>query len=222
MTHCDPAISGFRAPDWANFGLYARYGKRILDVTLILIFLPIFLPLIACLALMVCIDGGPMFYGHRRIGRNGRVFRCWKIRTMVADADRILQETLAGDPAAALEWARSFKLRQDPRVTPLGRFLRKTSLDELPQLWNVLKGDMSLVGPRPITATELIFYGHNQRSYLSQRPGVTGPWQVHGRQDGCYTARVRFDRCYLHEMSLRRDFGLILRTALCILARTGS
>jgi len=222
MTHFDLTGSDTRARVGAVSGLYARYGKRLLDVTLILILLPLFLPLIVALALLVRLDGGPGYYGHKRIGLNGRAFRCWKIRTMVPDADQTLQNTLTGDPAAALEWARSFKLKNDPRVTRLGRILRKTSLDELPQIWNVLRGDMSLVGPRPITAGELSFYGPDQHTYLSQRPGVTGMWQVHGRSDGCYATRVRLDRRYGRETGLLTDIALILRTGLCVLARTGS
>lgn len=222
MTHFDLAGSGIRAPEKTAVGLYGRFGKRILDVALILVFVPLLLPLIAILALLVRLDGGPGFYGHKRIGRGGLMFRCWKIRTMMPDADQALQDYLTGDPVAALEWARSFKLKNDPRVTPLGRFLRKTSLDELPQIWNVLRGEMSLVGPRPITAGELVFYGTDQQAYLSQRPGVTGLWQVHGRADGCYTRRVRFDHNYLHEMGLRTDITLIVRTAFCVLTRTGT
>jgi len=222
MTHFDLAGSGVRAPDRAAFGPYSRFGKRILDVSLILLFLPLLAPLILILFLLACRDGGPGLFGHKRIGRNGRVFRCWKIRTMVPDADQVLQDILDGDPVAALEWAKNFKLKNDPRVTVLGRVLRKTSLDELPQIWNVLAGDMSLVGPRPITAAELVFYGADQQAYLCQRPGVTGPWQVHGRSDGCYIARVRFDRHYMRDMGLRTDMGLIIRTGFCVLARTGS
>jgi exopolysaccharide production protein ExoY len=222
MMFFDLAGSGLRAPDKAATGLYARYGKRILDVSLILLALPLLAPLIALLALLARLDGGPGFYGHKRIGQRGGVFRCWKIRTMVPDADQALQDYLNGDPVAALEWARNFKLKQDPRVTRLGRILRKTSLDELPQIWNVLCADMSLVGPRPITAGELAFYGTDQKAYLAQRPGVTGLWQVHGRVDGCYDRRVRFDRRYMREMGLVTDITLIARTAICVLARTGS
>jgi exopolysaccharide production protein ExoY len=222
MTHFDLVSSGGYVPENANDGPYANFGKRILDISLVLAFLPLLLPIIATLGLLARLDGGPSFYGHKRIGRNGRAFRCWKIRTMVPDADRALQGYLTGDPQAAVEWAISFKLKKDPRITPLGRILRRTSLDELPQIWNVLRGDMSLVGPRPITAAELIFYGPDQHYYLSQRPGVTGLWQVHGRSDGCYVARVRFDRRYVREMSLLTDFILIVRTGFCMLARTGS
>lgn len=222
MTHFDLANPGVRAPEKAIAGPYGRSGKRLLDVSLVLIFLPLFAPLILFLALLARLDGGPGFYGHKRIGRHGQAFRCWKIRTMVPNADRILQDYLAGDPLAAVEWAKSFKLKKDPRVTLLGRLLRKTSLDELPQIWNVLRGDMSLVGPRPITAAELVFYGADQHAYLAQRPGVTGLWQIYGRTDGCYSQRVRYDRRYMREMGFATDVGLIMRTGVCILARTGS
>lgn len=222
MTHSVLARSRARARDRVRSGLYTRFGKRILDLVLVLIFLPLLAPLVATLALIACRDGGPGFYGHQRIGRNGHVFRCWKIRTMVQDADQALQDTLTDDPAAAIEWAKSFKLKNDPRVTRIGRVFRKTSLDELPQIWNVLRGEMSLVGPRPITAGELAFYGPDQNTYLNQRPGITGMWQVHGRSDGCYTSRVRFDRRYGREIGLFTDTVLILRTGFCVLARTGS
>ncbi len=222
MTHFDWVGPGAQARGRTASSLYARFGKRILDVTLILVFLPLLIPLIAAIALLACLDRGPGFYGHQRIGRNGRVFRCWKIRTMVPNADQALRDILTDDPAAAIEWARSFKLKSDPRISKLGQILRKTSLDELPQIWNVLRGDMSLVGPRPITAGELAFYGPDQQTYLNHRPGITGMWQVHGRSDGCYVARVRLDQQYGRELSLFIDIALILRTGFCVLARTGS
>lgn len=202
-------------------GLYAGFGKRALDIALALLMLPLLAPIIALLWLAVRRDGGPGFYGHRRIGRHGRSFRCWKLRSMVPDADARLARTLAGDPAAAVEWARAFKLRRDPRITPVGHVLRRFSLDELPQIWNVLRGEMSFVGPRPITAGELAFYAGDRQTYLAQTPGITGLWQIEGRQDGCYRRRVALDRRYRSEQSLLLDLRLIWRTAGLVLAPTG-
>lgn len=201
--------------------LYAGIGKRALDIGLALLILPVIAPVIGLLWLMVRADGGPGLYPHRRIGRKGQSFRCWKLRTMVPEADRVLAETLQGDPLAALEWARAFKLQRDPRITPLGGHLRRLSLDELPQIWNVLRGEMSFVGPRPITAGELAFYDGEPQTYLSQTPGITGLWQVEGRSDGCYRKRVALDRRYRAEQSLRLDVLLICRTAGLVLAPTG-
>lgn len=201
--------------------LYARFGKRALDLAVALLLLPFLALPITLLWLLTRADGGPGFFAHTRIGRHGRRFRCWKIRTMVPEADRILAETLAQDPIAALDWARAFKLQDDPRVTRLGRFLRRTSLDELPQILNVLRGEMSLVGPRPITAGELAFYDGDPAAYLDQTPGITGLWQIEGRADGCFAKRVALDRRYRREQSLPLDLVLILRTAGVVLIPTG-
>ena len=200
---------------------YTRYGKRLFDLVFALVLLPLLLPVIACLIALARCDGGQGLFGHTRIGRNGTPFRCWKIRTMVPDADQRLVELLRNDPIAALEWARARKLENDPRTTRLGRFLRRTSLDELPQIFNVLRGEMSFVGPRPITAGELAFYEGDTKSYLSQTPGVTGLWQVKGRHDGCYEARVALDRKYRHKMCFSVDLLLILQTASLVLLPTG-
>ena len=166
-------------------------------------------------------DGGPGFFWHDRVGRNGRVFRCLKLRTMVPDADRQLQRVLETDPKAASEWAQHYKLQDDPRVTRLGRVLRRTSLDELPQLWNILRGNMSLVGPRPITAREMFFYDPDPSVYLRHMPGLTGIWQVEGRQDARYDLRVRLDQYYDAHRCLAMDLGLILRAFVCVIRPTG-
>ncbi|MDD9739525.1 MAG: sugar transferase [Marinovum algicola] len=200
---------------------YASFGKRALDLAIVLLLLPAIVPLIALLWLLVRSNGGPGFFGHTRIGLDGQSFRCWKIRTMVPDAERVLAETLARDPLAAVEWALAFKLHQDPRITTLGRHLRRLSLDELPQIWNVLRGEMSFVGPRPITAGELAFYDGEPQTYLAQKPGITGLWQVEGRPDGCYRKRVALDRRYRAEQSLPLDLLLLCRTAGLVLAPTG-
>ena len=156
-----------------------------------------------------------------RVGRHGRPFKCFKIRSMVVDAERRLHEHLSANPEAAAEWASDFKLANDPRVTRFGYFIRRTSLDELPQVWNVLLGDMSFVGPRPVVAHELERYGDKQNAYLAMRPGLTGPWQVLGRNDLPYNERVRLDCRYLEEQGLLTDLALMVRTSRAVFGRTG-
>lgn len=215
-----PADSG-SASGQSTGTLYGKIGKRAFDVIFALLLLPAILPLIAVMWVIVRQDGGPGFFGHKRIGRNGKVFRCWKLRTMVPDAEAVLSDHLATNPAAAAEWARDHKLTDDPRITPLGHFLRRTSLDELPQIWNVLMGHMSFVGPRPIVRYELHKYGPHRTLYLSMTPGITGLWQVSGRNDVTYAERVQFDIDYARDFSFLRDVGLILRTASSVLLGTG-
>lgn len=195
--------------------------KRVLDVLLGGVFMSIGAVIIAVLWLIVRLDGGPGFFGHTRIGKHGRLFRCWKIRTMVPDAERHLSRHLADDPNAAAEWRDSRKLRRDPRITRLGGVLRRTSLDELPQLWNVMRGDMSLVGPRPVTFDEIEKYGAARWAYLAMKPGITGLWQVSGRNDVSYRERVRLDVEYLDRGSLRTDLGILLRTVAAVFRRSG-
>ncbi|MEL6204804.1 MAG: sugar transferase [Pseudomonadota bacterium] len=201
--------------DWA----YRAWGKRLTDLILVLLATPIVLPAIALLAILVAVDSGRPFYAQTRVGRGGRSFTMWKLRTMVADADARLARHLADNPAAAMEWEHRQKLRCDPRVTRLGAFLRATSLDELPQLWNVLMGDMSLVGPRPIMENQRALY--SGRAYYALRPGVTGPWQVSDRNNSDFSARVGHDDAYLATMSLGSDMELMLRTVHVVLGRTG-
>jgi exopolysaccharide production protein ExoY len=163
--------------------------------------------------------GSPVFF-HKRIGYRGRIFSCYKFRTMVHDADAALAKLLANDPAAAAEWAKRQKLRHDPRVTRLGRLLRKCSLDELPQLINVLRGDMSCVGPRPVTPKELERYGTAADAYLSARPGITGLWQVAGRSSTDFAARVALDERYVLGWSLFGDVAILARTPAAVLRIT--
>jgi len=198
-------------------------AKRAMDVAgaaaLLLLTAPVFL----LIAALVRMDGGRVFYAHERIGRGGRGFGCLKFRSMVADADRRLAALLERDPAARREWESTRKLKDDPRVTWVGRFLRATSLDELPQLFNVLRGDMSLVGPRPVQAAELAaFYGAAAQHYLSVRPGLTGPWQISGRNDTSYAQRVALDVAYVARPSLLTDVKILLRTPVAVLARRGA
>ncbi|MEO9781806.1 MAG: sugar transferase [Sedimentitalea sp.] len=195
--------------------------KRLFDLAIVLVLLPVFSPLIALLWLIVKMDGGPGFFGHERIGRNGVPFRCWKIRSMVPNSEERLKDHLASDPEAAREWSESFKLRNDPRITPIGKFLRKSSLDELPQFWNVLLGEMSLVGPRPVSRDELQMYSINLKSYLSMSPGITGPWQVSGRNSLSYKQRVAIDVEYSRHADLKIDIQILAKTALVVLKRTG-
>ena len=166
-------------------------------------------------------DGGRPFFGHRRIGRDGRTFKCWKVRSMVPDAEARLREYLAENEEARAEWATSFKLTHDPRITRLGNFLRKSSLDELPQLWNILKGEMSIVGPRPVTKDELKFYGERVSYYIRMSPGLTGPWQVSGRNDLAYHERVALDVDYARNCNVATDIKVIFATAMAVLKRTG-
>jgi lipopolysaccharide/colanic/teichoic acid biosynthesis glycosyltransferase len=155
---------------------YATTGKRALDVFLVIISLPIVLPVMLVVAVLISLDGCGPFYRQARVGKNGRVFTMWKLRSMVQNADELLEDTLEKDPAARQEWNSKQKLTNDPRITPIGRFVRKTSLDELPQLFNVLSGDMSLVGPRPMMPEQRKLY--RGRAYYQLRPGVSGNWQI--------------------------------------------
>jgi lipopolysaccharide/colanic/teichoic acid biosynthesis glycosyltransferase len=198
--------------------------KRAIDIVGATALLLLVLPACALLVPLVRADGGPAFYSHPRIGRGGRAFGCLKFRTMVPDADRRLSELLETDPEARAEWETTRKLRRDPRVTRLGRFLRSSSLDELPQLLNVVRGDMSLVGPRPVTRSELAnFYGPAAAAlYVTVRPGITGPWQVSGRSDSSYDRRIALDVAYIRKPSLRADLLILLRTVRAVLIRDGA
>lgn len=200
---------------------YQRYGKRIFDLTLVLLSAPISIPLISIIALLIMFDGGRPFFGHRRVGRSGKVFRCWKLRTMVPNAEKVLADYLAKDPDMQAYWKENFKLTNDPRITRIGSFLRKTSLDELPQLWNVFVGDMSMVGSRPVTYAELEKYGDFLSVYLTQRPGITGIWQVSGRNDISYQMRVALDQRYMREIGFFTDLKLIFGTVGVVLRKTG-
>lgn len=202
-------------------GPYRAFGKRAFDLVLVLASAPLVLPLVGVLWLVVRRDGGPGFYAHRRVGAGGRAFLCWKLRSMCVDAEARLADLLARDPTAAREWARDCKLKNDPRITRFGRFLRRSSLDELPQLLNVFRGEMSLVGPRPVTEEELARYGVAARHVLSCRPGLTGLWQVSGRNGMAYADRVRLDCAYARRHDLWLDLRILLRTVLVVLRRTG-
>jgi undecaprenyl-phosphate galactose phosphotransferase len=202
--------------------IYENLWKRALDIVGALGGILFFLPLFVIVYLLVRMDGGPAIFAHSRVGRDGTPFKCYKFRSMVNDADRRLAEHLARDPAARQEWEQHFKLTNDPRITAVGKVLRKTSLDELPQLWNVLKGDMSLVGPRPIVTDERVRYGEHIGCYYSCRPGITGLWQVSGRNDIDYESRVKLDAQYVKNWSLFLDVVIILRTVGIVVTRKGA
>lgn len=202
--------------------LHARLLKRAFDLTAASLLLLLFAPLFAAIALLVRRDGGPVLYGQRRVGRGGRTIVCLKFRSMVPDADRVLHELLDRDPSARGEWEKDHKLKDDPRVTAVGRFLRATSLDELPQLWNVLRGDMSLVGPRPIVADEIRKFGDDIAYYYEVDPGITGLWQVSGRNDIDYDRRVRLNTWYVRNWSLWHDVAILVKTVRVVLNRAGA
>lgn len=188
-----------------------------------LILLTLFAPLMAVVAWLIWRkDGNPIFFGHYRVGRDGQMFKCWKFRSMVINSAEMLTELLQNDPVAKAEWDRDQKLTHDPRITPVGAFLRKTSLDELPQLFNVLKGEMRLVGPRPITLGELDRYGEARWHYLNAMPGMTGLWQVSGRSDTTYEERVELDRDYVERRSLWSDAVILVKTIAVVLGKGGA
>jgi exopolysaccharide production protein ExoY len=193
--------------------------QRVLAAGMLVLTSPLWLLLIATIWMS---DGAPIFFGHYRVGRDGKLFRCLKFRTMKIDSDRLLAEHLRSNEAARLEWARDQKLRNDPRVTLIGGFLRKTSLDELPQLLNVVRGEMTLVGPRPVTPAELTRYGTTRWHYVSVVPGITGLWQVSGRNRLSYDERVNLDRQYVEGRSAWLDLRILFRTVWVVLTGHGA
>lgn len=202
--------------------IYRALGKRALDLFIVICTVWFTIPVIFICAAITALDGHCPFFGHKRVGRRGQEFRCWKIRSMVVDSAALLEELLAADPAARAEWDATQKLKKDPRITRIGRFLRKSSLDELPQIFNILKGEMSIVGPRPVLLVELDRYGEKGRkAYLDMLPGITGMWQVSGRNDVSYEERVALDLQYHAVKSLKQDILIILRTFGVVLMRNG-
>jgi Undecaprenyl-phosphate galactose phosphotransferase WbaP len=203
--------------------LVPRMLKRGLDVFLCIsaaiVLSPLLLAIAACIKLT---SKGPVFFRHRRIGRDDVPFYAWKFRTMVSNADTFLAEKLATNPALRAEWERDHKLRDDPRITTVGKFMRKCSLDELPQLWNVVRGDMSLVGPRPICSDEVVKYAEYFDHYARVRPGITGLWQISGRNETTYEERVQLDTYYVNNWSLWLDLYIIAQTFRTVLTRHGA
>ena len=219
---CGGGLAGVELPNKLLLP-WPRFVKRATDLTLTTAAIFLAWPLLAGIALAVKVTSrGPALFGHTRLGRNGRRFTAWKFRTMRPDANAILQELLSTDPGASAEWERDHKLRNDPRVTCIGQWLRKTSLDELPQLWNVLTGDMSLVGPRPIVDAEIVRYGEIFRLYAEVPPGITGLWQVSGRNNTTYPERIRLDEFYVRNWSPWLDLHILVRTIKTIVRREGA
>lgn len=197
--------------------------KRSFDLTAGIALLFLLAPLMLLIAALVRAgDGGPALFKQPRVGRGGRSFRCWKFRTMACNADEALQHLLATDPAAAKEWAESQKLTRDPRITPVGAFLRRSSLDELPQLFNIIAGEMSFVGPRPIVAAERERYGEAFNHCFSVPPGLTGLWQISGRSDCSYATRISLDSQYASEWHLMLDAKILVKTVPAVLMQRGS
>jgi lipopolysaccharide/colanic/teichoic acid biosynthesis glycosyltransferase len=199
--------------------VYRNAGKRALDIMLVLMAAVFIVPIIALLALLVARNGGKPFYTQDRVGREGRTYRIWKLRTMVTDADARLEAHLARHPDDRAEWDATQKLKNDPRITRFGAILRRSSLDELPQLWNVLKGDMSLVGPRPMMPSQQTLYPG--QAYYKLRPGITGSWQVSARNASTFADRAKFDTTYHRDVSLLEDTKLLAATVRVVLKGTG-
>lgn len=194
-----------------------------IDIVIVIAALIFIAPFMAVIAAAIYLqDGGPVVFAHRRVGRSGQHFYCLKFRSMASDAEARLANVLASDPAAREEWARDHKLKNDPRITKLGHFLRRSSLDELPQLFNVLRGEMSLVGPRPIVDAEVPRYGRRFEHYCGVKPGITGLWQVSGRNDVSYRTRVAMDCAYARAKSVPFDLYILLATVPAVLLRRGS
>lgn len=203
----------------AKFGAYRRYGKRILDLTIVFLAAPMVLAVGVLVALLIVMDRHSPFYTQERIGRGGKSYRMWKFRTMVPQADKQLKAYLEQNPEAKAEWDVAQKLRHDPRITKVGKILRKTSLDELPQLWNVVKGEMSLVGPRPMMLDQRELYPGND--YEALRPGITGPWQVSVRNESSFAERAKFDSDYAQGLTFVRDIKILVATISVVVGATG-
>lgn len=224
------AANPLPAGDTGEFGLSSQQdagqistGKLLFDKLFAAMALIFLAPIMLIIALATLLgDRGPVFYTHTRIGQNGKTFKCLKFRSMRVDSAEVLAKLLATDPAAQAEWARDQKLANDPRIHPVGRFLRKTSLDELPQFWNVLMGDMSIVGPRPIIADEAERYGAHFADYCAVRPGITGAWQVGGRNATSYDERVALDVNYVRNATLLDDIQIVFKTVGVVLTQEGA
>lgn len=211
--------------DFKRFPIKHIPVKRVFDIIFSLSAIVIFFPFFFLIALLIfCSSPGKIIYTHTRIGRGGKPFKCYKFRSMYLNADKKLQEILETDPQLKEEWEKNFKLKNDPRILPIGQLLRKTSLDELPQFWNVLKGDLSVVGPRPVVKEEIEkFFGNKASKILSVRPGLTGPWQVSGRSNiNCYNKRIELDEFYIDNQSFWLDVKLVAKTIPVMLLSKGA
>ena len=200
-----------------------QFIKRCIDLLLVLATLPIFIPLCGLIALAIKLDSpGPIFYSQKRVGHNGREIRMWKFRSMVVDAENVLKKHLEQDESIRMEWEQNFKLKHDVRVTRVGGFLRRTSLDELPQIWNVLTREMSLIGPRPIVQEEILLYQDDFEIYKQVMPGMTGLWQISGRNNLSYPERVGLDVYYVQNWSVWLDVHILLHTIITTLRGIGA
>lgn len=215
--HRTPSVSS--AVSTAKPQFYRGLGKRVLDLVLCIVIAPFAVLLVGIFALLVTRDGGRAFYSQLRVGQGGRTYRMWKLRSMVMDADEKLEAHLAQNAAARAEWNNHQKLKSDPRITPLGSLLRRASIDELPQLWNVFKGDMSLVGPRPMMLSQQALYPG--QDYYDLRPGITGTWQVSDRNQSSFADRALFDTDYNRKVSLAEDLRIMFATVRVVLKATG-
>ena len=201
---------------------FTQQIKMFLDVFIASIALVIISPIMLLISFLIILDGGAILFAHNRIGQGGSDFLCLKFRSMVVNEAEVLREHLEQNPEAMAEWLATQKLKNDPRVTKFGKFLRTTSLDELPQFFNMLKGEMSLVGARPITAKEVAYYGQDIDYYYKMRPGITGLWQVSGRNNLSYEQRVELDTWYVQNWSLWRDFVILCKTIPAVIRRDGA
>lgn len=216
------SLIGFASTHNLKFGINL-FIKRMVDLFILLLMSPFLIPIFLVLSLGVKLTSkGPVFYGHTRVGKNGKEFKCWKFRSMKINSKEMLEEILATDPVRRAEWERDFKFQDDPRVTKFGKFLRKTSLDELPQLFNILCGQMSFVGPRPVTKEETELYGEYKDLVLSVTPGLSGMWQISGRSDTTYEQRIFFDTFYIQNWSVWLDFWIIIKTVWVVFLRKGA
>jgi Undecaprenyl-phosphate galactose phosphotransferase WbaP len=223
LASCDDVDRVAAGAHGGLFNPHALRAKRIFDIVFAFLLLAGSLPVLAALALAIKLETrGPVFFRHTRVGRKNRTFLLWKFRSMVVNADSLLHDYLDKHPELLDEWERTHKLKQDPRVTRVGRFLRRSSLDELPQLWNVLKGDMSLVGPRPVVEAEKAKYGPAIALYLLVPPGLTGLWQISGRNDTTYRTRVELDTRYICNWSLGLDLLVLLKTVRVVIVGKGA
>ncbi len=203
---------------------FSFFLKRVFDYTISITILPILIPVMVIISLFIKLTSkGPVIFSQKRVGKDGKVFKCYKFRTMYEDAEERLKEILENNPDLKVEWLKNRKLKNDPRITPIGKFLRKTSLDELPQIFNVLKGDMSLVGPRPVTTEEIkMYYKESAYYYYSVLPGITGLWQVSGRSNTDYENRIALDTWYVRNWSVWLDVVILFKTVKIILKREGA
>lgn len=201
---------------------FGSISKRVFDILGAVSIGLIITPLFLAIAIKIRLSGTPVIFSHMRVGKGRKLFPCYKFRSMVPDAEKVLQDLIRANPEIQREWRENHKLKNDPRVTRFGKFLRESSLDELPQLWNVIKGDMSLVGPRPIVADELERYGSKAQTYYSVKPGMTGLWQIMGRSSVTYSRRVSMDSLYVRKQSITLDFWILIRTAFVVIRRIGA